>query len=378
MKRVLPVVGLLLIVAIVAAFAALVFRHPDVVDPSKPAVKFQKVSLKELPGWRTDDLTGFRQALNISCKPWPKRTNVLARAMAVKCADVPSDDASMKAWLQEGWSAWRIDRPSGKLTGYFEPVYRGARSPSAEYATPLYQLPDDLITARLADFLPDFTPGSLRGRIEGRKLVPYPDRKAIREGALDDQGLELLWLADPVDAFFLHIQGSGRIVLPDSSIAYVGYAGQNGHAYRAIGRVLIASGAVPREKMSMQSIRNWLSANPDQADDLMDRNRSYIFFTERSQPGAIGAEGVVLTPERSIAIDRHLWYFGLPFWIDAGPDLQRLTMGQDTGGAIRGAVRADLFLGPGDQAGERAGRLNAPLDMWLLLPKGLAPELALR
>ncbi|WP_416899608.1 MAG: murein transglycosylase A [Minwuia sp.] len=378
MKRAAPLLFLLVVIALAAVFAWYLFRDkaPEVAEPS---VAFERVDIAALPGWNADDLSGFRKALDTSCARWPRRTNPLGPAMAAACAALPHGDAALKQHLVANWVAWRVAADDGKLTGYFEPVYPGSRDPGDGYETPLYAVPDDLISADLKDFDPDLGSRTIRGRLDGKQLIPYFDRKAIRQGALGGRDLELMWLADPVDAFFLEIQGSGRIALPDGSVAYVGYASQNGHAYRAIGRDLIQQNLVPREKISMQTIRDWLSANAARANEIMDLNRSYVFFTERDVEGAIGAEGVVLTPERSIAIDRRLWYFGLPFWIDGGrPDLQRLMMGQDTGGAIRGAARADYFAGPGDAAGDKAGAMNEPLGLWVLLPDGVPPETALR
>jgi len=378
-SRLAIVPAVFLIMGLVALFAWILFQEAEGPAP-KPLVKFQKGDVSDLPGWTGDSLTNFRTALDISCARWPRRTNPMGPAMAQACAALPTgDDGALKAHLTDHWTAWRIepDREPGKLTGYFAPVYRGSREPSDDYPVPLYRVPDDLVTARLRDFNTSYK-GTIAGALSGQRLVPYHDRKAIREGALKGRGLELIWLADPVDAFFLEIQGSGQISLPDGDAAHIGYAGQNGHAYRAIGRDLIERGHLPRHGVSMQSIRQWLGDNPDKADEIMDINRSYVFFTERQQAGAIGAEGVVLTPERSIAVDRRTWYFGMPFWIVAGPEKGRLMMGQDTGGAIRGAVRADYFAGHGDAAGDKAGTMNYPLAMWLLLPKGADPAKALR
>lgn len=368
--------ALLAVACAVALFGWYLFR--DRVTPTP--VAFAEISVDRLPAWQDDDLAQFRQALDISCASWPRRTNPLGPDLAKACAALPAgSDADLKAHLAANWTAWRIepDKEPGKLTGYFAPVYRGARTQSDDYPVPLYRVPDDLVTARLADFNPG-QKGTIAGVVRRQRLVPYHDRKAIREGALEGRGLELIWLADPVDAFFLQIQGSGQITLPDGTTAHIGYAGQNGHPYRAIGRDLIQRGHLPRHGVSMQKIRGWMADNPDMADEIMDLNPSYVFFTERKTAGAIGAEGVVLTPERSIAVDRRTWYFGLPFWVVAGPESGRLMMGQDTGGAIRGPVRADWFAGYGHDAGEKAGRMNFPLAMWLLLPKGVAPETALR
>ena len=377
MSRLLPlIISILLVLALVGTFVWLLFDPLDKRE-RRVEVRFERASLTALPGWIADSLAGFRAALDRSCERWPNRSNAMGPAMASACAGLPGGgDTALKAHMADHWTAWRIEA-AGRLTGYFEPVYRGARTQSAAYPVPLHRVPDDLITARLSDFDEDLK-GTIRGRLQGNRLVPYHDRKAIREGALAGRDLELIWLADPVDAFFLQIQGSGRIVLPDGSTAHIGYASQNGRPYRAIGRDLIERGFVPREQMSMQAIRGWLTGNPGAADAIMDLNPSYVFFTERDQAGAIGAEGVVLTAERSIAVDRRTWLFGLPFWIDAGEGMRKLTVGQDTGGAIRGPARADYFAGTGDAAGDLAGGLNRKLTMYLLLPNGVDPETALR
>lgn len=377
MPRILLIFLLVLpVLLLVGVFAWLLFDPLDTRE-RRVEVRFERTALTALPGWSGDSLAGFRAALDRSCARWPKRSNPMGPAMAQACADLPAGDAgALKAHLADHWTAWRIEAP-GRLTGYFEPVYRGSRTQSAAYPVPLHKVPGDLITARLSDFDDDLK-GTIRGRLEGSRLVPYHDRKAIREGALAGRDLELIWLADPVDAFFLQIQGSGRVVLPDGSTAHIGYASQNGRPYRAIGRDLIEQGLVPREGMSMQAIRGWLTGNPGAADAIMDLNPSYVFFTERDQAGAIGAEGVVLTAQRSIAVDRRTWLFGLPFWIDAGEGMQKLTVGQDTGGAIRGPARADYFAGTGDSAGDLAGGLNRPLTLYLLLPNGVDPQSALR
>jgi len=210
-------------------------------------------------------------------------------------------------------------------------------------------------------------------------LKPYEDRKAIVEGALDPRNLEIVWVDDPVDAFFLQIQGSGRVTLEDGRVMRLGYAGQNGHPYVAIGRELIARGALTRETVSMQSIRAWLAANPAEAAALMNANPSYVFFRELPGDGPVGAQGAALTPLRSLAVDRRFVPLGTPVWLDAEhPDpgtarLRRLVVAQDVGGAIRGPVRGDLFWGHGDAAADLAGRMKSPGRYYLLLPKGLIP-----
>ena len=241
--------------------------------------------------------------------------------------------------------------PTGLITGYYEPELRGARQRTARFNVPLHVRPPDLVTVSLGHFRDDLKGKKISGRVVQGRLVPYPDRGKIERGALKNRKLELVWVDSAADAFFLHIQGSGRIKLRDGVIMRVGYAGTNGHAYTAIGRELIARGEIPREKMSMQAIRGWLEVNPADGAELMRTNRSYVFFRELTGDGPLGAQGVKLTPKRSLAIDRRLLPLGLPVWLDTtepdGTPFRRLMIAQDTGGAIRGAVRGDVFWGPG-------------------------------
>jgi membrane-bound lytic murein transglycosylase A len=210
-------------------------------------------------------------------------------------------------------------------------------------------------------------------------LRPYENRAAIESGALRGRGLEMLWVDDPVDAFFLQIQGSGRVMLEDGTSLRIGYAGQNGHPYVAIGRELIARGALTREAVSMPAIRDWLRANPQEADAVMNRNPSFVFFRELDGDGPVGAQGVALTPGRSLAVDRSFVPYGVPVWLDAEDPVdgevrvQRLLVAQDTGGAIRGPVRGDVFWGHGPEAEHRAGLMKSRGRYFLLLPKTVTP-----
>ena len=215
-------------------------------------------------------------------------------------------------------------------------------------------------------------------------FVHFADGVAIDRGALNGRGLELLWVDDAVDRFFLEIQGSGQVRLPDGGMVRVGYADQNGRPYRAIGKDLIEIGAVPREQMSMQAIRAWLEANPAEAPAMMARNPSVVFFSElknlAAADGPLGAQGVPLTPGRSLAVDRKFLPLGAPVWLDTTAPapggerpLRRLVIAQDTGGAIRGPVRGDLFWGAGPEAERLAGHMKSPGRLYLLLPRSLSP-----
>ncbi len=269
---------------------------------------------------------------------------------------------------------------TGLLTGYYEPLLRGSRERRAPYLFPAYGIPGDLLQIDLSTLYPELARHRLRGRVVGNKVMPYYSRADIDAGLSTLVGREILWVDDPVALFFLHIQGSGKVVLNDSTRVRLAYAEQNGHPYKAIGKVLIDRGELKREAVTLQSIRAWLERNPAKAADLMQQNASYVFFEEQpdSANGPKGAQGVALTTGHSIAVDPDAIGLGTPVYLEArspldGATLNRLTIAQDTGGAIRGAVRADLFLGNGDSAEALAGRMKQPLRAWVLLPKSVKP-----
>lgn len=268
----------------------------------------------------------------------------------------------------------------GLFTGYYEPHLYGSRTPSARYRVPLYVRPPELVTVDLGLFRPDLAGRRIAGTVREGALVPYLDRTAVDRGALAGRGLELVWVDDPVDAFFLEIQGSGRIALEEGGELRVGYAGQNGFPYLAIGRELVARGAMSKEQVSMQSIREWLEAHPEEATEVMQKNASYVFFREQLGEGPLGSLGVPLTPGRSLAVDPLFVPLGVPLWLDTtlpaadGGEswLQRLVVAQDTGGAIRGPVRGDVFWGASEEAADLAGRMRQRGRLWLLLPRTVA------
>jgi membrane-bound lytic murein transglycosylase A len=277
----------------------------------------------------------------------------------------------------------------GLVTGYYEPLLRGSRRKEGPYRYPLYAAPDDLLTIDLAEINPELKHLRLRGRLQGRRVVPYYARADIEHGLPALAGKELLWVDDPVDLFFLQIQGSGRVRLPTGELVRVGYADQNGQPYKSIGRHLVEQGELKLEQASMQGIKTWGAANPAKLEALLDQNPSYVFFRELPQVGGgqgsttadpmtmngpIGALGVALTPERSIAVDLRYIPLGAPVflattWPASAQPLARLVLAQDSGGAIRGAVRADYFWGFGDAAGAQAGRMRQSARMWVLLPR---------
>lgn len=269
--------------------------------------------------------------------------------------------------------------PEGLITGYYEPELRGAWQPDSVHRYPIHTRPEDLISVDLGKFRPEWKGRHIAGQIAGNKFVPYATRGEIDNGALQGRQLELLWVDNPLDAFFLHIQGSGRVVMPDGSVVRVGYAGRNGHRYTPIGRELVAAGVLPMEKVSMQSIRAWLAANPLAAVKIMERNKSYVFFRVIKGDGPIGAQGVVLTPGRSLAVDRKYIPLGVPIWLNtvepgkSKKPLRRLVISQDSGSAIKGPIRGDLFFGFGNAAGIKAGQMKEAGTYYLLLPKTAAP-----
>lgn len=272
---------------------------------------------------------------------------------------------------------------TGLFTGYYEPQLFGSREKSRRYKHPLYMRPPDLINVNLGRFRKAWVGRSISGKLVGDMLVPYPARKEIEKGILSGRALELFWVDDEIDKFFLHIQGSGKITLDTGEVVRVGFAGRNGQPYFAIGRDLVATGQIEKENVSLQTIRRWLKGNPRKAQALMNKNRSYVFFRETEKQrlhdplrnlGPVGASGVQLTPERSVAIDRKYYSMGTPIWIqtrypETKKPLNRLFIAQDTGGAIIGPVRGDLFWGAGTRARRIAGQMKEPGQLFVLLPR---------
>ena len=296
----------------------------------------------------------------------------------------PSPEALARA-VNERFTLYRATGRKGNrhvlYTGYFEPVYEGSLSPDDTYRHPLYRLPRDLVRIDLSLFGSEFEGKRITARIEDGKVLPYYTRSEIeQEGALQDRGLELLWMKDPVDVAFLHIQGSGRIRLPNGDSVPVGYGGANGRPYRSIGRYLIDLGHLTREEMSMQAIRRFLEERREMRDEVLSHNPSYVFFT-RKENGPFGNINVTLTPERSIALDDKLFPKGALCFIAARKpvvegdrivewsQMTRFMVNQDTGGAIRGAGRADIFWGSGPYAETAAGHMKHDGDLYVLLPK---------
>ncbi|WP_426197567.1 murein transglycosylase A [Massilia sp. DWR3-1-1] len=348
--------------------------------PPPPTPLMTATTFAALPGWQGDDLREAWPAFTASCKAIATKP-----AWAAVCAAAASvdgrDGAAVRAFFESRFTPQQIraadGTDSGLITGYYEPMLQGARSRGGAFQTPLYRVPDDLLTIELGAVYPDLKSMRLRGRLVGKKVVPYSTRADIDRA--DIAGKELLWVDDPVEAFFLEVQGSGRVQLKDSGeTVRIAYADQNGHPYKAIGRWLVEQGEMTVSQASAQSIKAWIVAHPQRRQELFNVNPSYVFFKEERLPdpsiGPKGALGVPLTPGRSVAIDPQLLPLGAPVWLAttrAGSDapLQRLMMGQDTGGAIRGAVRADFFYGFGRQAADSAGLMKQRGQIWVLMPR---------
>jgi membrane-bound lytic murein transglycosylase A len=371
-----------------------------------PQMALAPVAFADLPGWAQDDSAAALAAFERSCArlavmPADQRLggDGLAetrggraenwRALCEQARHLPPGDqnvarhffeAGFQPYLvQETGSVQETGTTAALYTGYYEPALRGARSPGGAFQTPLLGRPLDLVTADLGEFAADLKGRHLAGRVANGRLVPYPTRAEIDAGALAGQRLALLWVSSPIDAFFLQIQGSGRIEMADGTLVRVAYAGQNGRPYVPIGRVLVARGEITADQISEQTIRAWLNTHPKQAQAVMEENPDYVFFRElRDYPADLGPPGTLgapLTPERSLAVDRRFIPLGAPVFIAttdplSQAPLQRLMVAQDLGGAITGPLRADIFFGWGKEAAERAGRMNARGAEYLLLPRG--------
>ena len=348
-----------------------------------PAVSYptlKPVDWTAVAFWK-DDKTGEAWAAFMrSCSTLVKRTAWQGVCTAAAGLAAP-DDAAVRAFFEQRFQPYLATQEDGSIeglvTGYYEPLLKGDRVRTARARYPLYAAPDDLVTVDLASLYPELKNLRLRGRVVDNKLVPYPSRKEIESAAGNSfNGKPIAWANDPVDLFFLQIQGSGRIELPDGSHMRVGYADHNGHPYQSIGKLLVERGELKLEKASMQGIKNWGEKHPDKLPELLASNPSFVFFRElpNGLPGPLGALGVPLTGGRSIAVDPRFLPLGAPVFLattqpNSPQPLNRLVMAQDTGSAIRGGVRADFFWGFGNEAGELAGRMKQRGRMWVLLPK---------
>ncbi|MBW7861965.1 MAG: MltA domain-containing protein [Rhodocyclaceae bacterium] len=352
--------------------------------PSDPAPALQPAGWDDLPGWKEDVVAQAWPALLRSCSTLQARPQwTMACERAFELGEHVSDNIA-RSYFEGSFQPWVAINPdhtdTGLVTGYYEPLIRGSRTPTDQHAWPVHAAPDDLLVVDLGNLHPELRNMRLRGRLVGNRIIPYWNRAEI--DALGDAlpARVLLWASDPIDLFFLQIQGSGQVELPGGDRVRLGYADHNGHPYHSIGRWLVAQGEISLEKASMQEIKNWARANPLRLRELLNVNPGYVFFRElpASADGPLGALGVPLSAGRSIAVDPRYIPLGAPVFLAttyplSSEPLQRLMVAQDTGGAIKGVVRADLFWGFGDEAGAQAGRMRQQGRMWVLLPKGLQP-----
>jgi membrane-bound lytic murein transglycosylase A len=410
---------------ILTVFLVLALTACPSLEPSPDRLTLDPAPFSRLPGWDKDTLWPAIPAFLRSCATFKARKDTAPfyrnqrpaaedsvffgfvadwrppceAAEKIARGDNEAARKFFEHWFQP-YLAANNEEEAGLFTGYYEAELHGSRQASERYRVPLYRRPNDLVTIDLGLFRDDLRGRRLAGRVRDRRLVPFEVRAEINGGALKGKNLVLLWVDDPVDAFFLHVQGSGRVILDDGSAVRVGYDGQNGHSYVSIGRKLVDYGEMELNQVSMQSIRSWLKAHPERAEKLLETNPSFIFFravpVQDPEAGPPGAQGTPLTPGRSIAVDHAFIALGVPLWLDTTepaqkpatemaddpaparvfPSLQRLMVSQDTGGAIRGPVRGDFFWGFGEDAEEKAGRMKQSGHYYLLLPKTVRPNLA--
>jgi membrane-bound lytic murein transglycosylase A len=361
--------------------------------------QYRPVAWADIAGWNDDDHLQAYKAFRVSCKPIAAQHNLPAEPKALgtslrdpcraaRALEI-SDGARAKAFFEEHFLPLRISRlgeGDGFVTGYYEPVIDGSRTQTDVYTVPVYRRPSNLFVRgfnQSSSSLPN--KGQVFRKIGRRKLVPYYDRAEIEDGAIAGRGLEICWLKNQTDLLFTQIQGSARVRLEDGSTIRINYDSHNGYPYTAVGRILIDRGIIPKEQMSMQKIREWMDQNPDGAKEVRRQNRAYVFFREvqlSDKDEAVGAQGVPLTPGRSIAVDKALHVYGTPFFIEGELPIEseqsktpfrRLMIAQDTGSAIVGPARADLYFGAGVEAGKVSGRLRHNMHFVILVPKSLDP-----
>jgi len=381
------------------ALAFLIFLALPAAMASAQSTYLSRVDFADLAGWQDDDHGAALASFQLSCGAILERGGAFGRDPVFGgepadwldiCRRALTAQESPKGFFESGFVPARVsdpERPAGLFTGYYEPEVKGSRSRGGPYQVPVYRRPGDL---EAFDAAARKATGLAYGRRIGNKAQPYHSRREIEEGVLAGQNLELVWLTDWADAFFLQIQGSGRVRLEDGSLMRLAFAAKSGLPYTAVGGILVERGDIARSEVSMQSIRAWMAQHPQAARELMWRNESYVFFREisASDPtlGPPGAQQVPLTPLRSLAVDRAFWALGTPIWLDAdvpsGPagamqPMRRLLIAQDTGTAIKGRVRGDVFWGTGDAAATVAGYMKSPGAMVALLPNAVAARLGL-
>ena len=361
------------------------------IKPTTPDYALLKpAKWEDIDGLTSDDLSAAWPAWLQSCNILKNKQQNNQAPWQTACGEANKltkpNSAAVIAYFTDNFNVYAATNQdgtdSGMITGYYEPLLKGSRTKSNQYLYPLYKQPTDLITVDLAEIYPELKGKRVRGKLvgnmqNGQKLVPYDTRAEIEATPAPLAGSELVWIDDIIDGFFLQVQGSGLVQLNNGQLMHVGYANQNGQAYNSIGRVLIERGELTKDQASMQGIKNWARTNPTKLRDLLNANPSYVFFKElpAGLTGPLGALGVPLTAERSVAVDpKYVPLGALIFLSTTEPNnqtpLKRLMVAQDTGGAIKGGVRTDYFWGAGENAGKQAGAMKQPGKVWVLLPKG--------
>lgn len=389
-------------IAAVGLFAVACERAPEQAKPKPkqekpaPALALAAVTFGDVPGWGSDRLAEVYPAIERSCRRisnaspdrqiGTKAVPMAAKDWTLACSAVMKAGANgdLAALFESHFTPFLASNngeEAGLITGYFEAELKGATEQGGAFQHPIYKRPDDHVIADLGIFDPSLKGKQVIGRVEGGRFIPYPERSALEGSHLPGNGLELFWAADRIDVFLLQVQGSGRVILPDGSVRRIGFDGHNGRPYKSIGRALIDSGDLKPHQASWDGIRGWIDRNPDQANALLAKNPRFIFFREIKGEGPIGAEGLPLTPRRSLAVDRRFVPLGVPLWLDTNwplePDrpLRQLMVAQDTGGAIKGPVRGDFFWGYGAKALKHAGRMKSKGRYYLFLPNNIAERI---
>jgi membrane-bound lytic murein transglycosylase A len=364
------------ILGIAAATIALLLWRFTVDDQA--AIKLTPVSFGEIEGWARDDHAAAFDALRKSCRKRPKSNSACGEVLAL---GETVDRETARRFFETHFVPHRVeaDEP-GLVTGYYEPEVRGSRERTSAFQVPVYGRPDDLVQVTPDELRAFYNASFSVGRRKGDELVPYYTRAEIDAGALEGQGLELLYLDDPIELFFIQIQGSGRVRFPDGSWVRLGYAAKNGHSYTSIGRLLAEWGEKPPGGLTMEGLKSWLRAGPARGRALMHENKSYVFFRtlpeDEAGDGPVGAQGIALTPGRSLAVDAVYHKLGTPVFVAApkaptpdGKTFRRLMVAQDVGSAIRGKERGDIYWGSGAEAGAIAGVTKTEARFYVLLPK---------
>jgi membrane-bound lytic murein transglycosylase A len=386
-------VGRPVLVCLACLLAWTLTMSVEAASPLEGKARLEPLSFGDLAGWEKDDHQAAFQAFLRSCRALDGQSPELRQAhkpdeklLAVCRQGLDTPDlsrADARKFFEAHFRPYAVVPPSGKgfLTGYYEPEFQGSREPDSTYRVPLLSRPDDLVTIPQGGTLPGIDPSLQAARRTPDGYEPYPDRAAIEDGALGPRAKPIVHLREPGEAFIIHVQGSARIRLTDGSVMRVAYAGRNGRPYTSIGRLLVQQGEMDLESMTLEKLMGWLKDNPEPARNLMRRNQSYIFFREAEElspeDGPIGGAGIPLVPGRSLAVDRSLWAYGLPFWLegelpltlDRAEPLRRLMIAQDTGSAIVGPARGDFFFGSGPEAGRRAGLLRHAARFVVLRPE---------